>query len=166
MSYAAPADLIARVEPDLVAQRAAPEGLRVTGDMLKAGIAGELDGYTPDEVAAIDAAIARIEDAMSDATEFINAHVSDLYAVPLSPLPPMIVRICCVVARFYLWGDAALKDGVEERDFKQAEKTLQGIRDNKLTLGAALKPAPAADHTAGGVMGPPRLFSRDTMRGL
>lgn len=166
MSYATPADLVARFEADLVAQRAAPEGLRVTGDMLNAGIVGELGGYGAEEVAAIDAAIARIEEALSDATEFVNTHVSDIYAVPLSPLPLMIVRNTCSIGRFYLWGDAAAKDGVEERDYKLAEKTLQAIRDNKLTLGSATKPAPAAEHVSGEVFGPERLFTRDSMKGL
>lgn len=167
MSYATPADLLERYEADLVAQRAAPEGLRVTGDMLNAAVyENDTSTYSPEEVAAIEAAIERMQNALADATEFVNGFVSDRYSVPLSPLPQMIVRITCSIARFYLWGDEAVKDSVMERDYKQAEKTLQSIRSGQITIGSNAAPAPAADSQGGEVFGPERIFTRDSMRGL
>lgn len=167
MTYATPADLLDRYEAELLAQRAAPEGVRVSGELLKLTVAGlDRSGYTAEEIAAADAAIIRMRKALDDAEELVNSHVSDEYQVPLSPLPPMIVRIVCAIARFFLFGDMAAKDGPEEREYLQSLKTLVGVRDRKLTLGAATKPAPAAEHQGAEVFGPERLFGRHTMRGL
>lgn len=167
MSYATPADLLERYEADLVAQRAAPEGVRVTGDMLNAAIyENDTSAYSADEVAAIEAAIERMEKALADATEFVNSYAADRYTVPLAPLPQMVVRITCSIARFYLWGDEASKDSVPERDYKQAEKTLQAIRAGDITIGSNTAPVAAPGNQTSEVFGPERIFTRDSMRGL
>lgn len=167
MSYATPANLLERYEADLLAQRAAPEGLRVTGDMLRDAVwENDLSAYNAEQVAAIEAAIARMQKALDDATEFVNGFVADIYDVPLNPLPQMVVRFVCSIAVFFLWGTAAAKDSVEERDYKIAEKSLTAIRQGALTLGSKLKPKAAADRIDGEVIGPDRIFTRRQMRGL
>lgn len=168
MSYATPADLLERFEADLVAQRAAPEGLRVSGTLLRFTLDGGSDPLvTPEETAAAEAAIARIESVLLDATGFIDSFLSDLYVLPLNPVPRLIKRLCCDVARFYLWGDAAVKDSVEERDFKSAQKTLEGIRKGEVKLGVQPEAVSTPDRIVGEVLGGgERLFTRHSLRGL
>lgn len=168
MPYATAADLLDRYEADLVAQRAAPEGVRVVGPLLKLTVAAaDRSSYGSDEVAAADAALARIDEAMLDATGFIDSFLSDRYVLPLTPVPRLIKRLCCDVARFYLWGDAAVKDSVEERDFKAAQKTLEGIRRGDVKLGVQPEAASTPDRILGEVVGgDERLFTRQSLRGL
>lgn len=168
MSYATPADLLDRFEADLVAQRAAPEGVRVVGPLFKLTVdAGDRSSYSAEEIAAADAAVTRADGALFDATGLIDSYLSDLYVLPLSPVPRLIKRMACDIARFYLWGDAAVKDSVEERDFKAAVKTLEGIRKGDVKLGVQPEAASTPERIVGEVVGgDERLFTRRTLRGL
>lgn len=168
MSYATPADLLDRFEADLVAQRAAPEGVRVVGPLFKLTVdAGDRTSYTAEEIAAADAAVTRADGALFDATGLIDSYLSDLYVLPLAPVPRLIKRMACDIARFYLWGDAAVKDSVEERDFKAAVKTLEGIRKGDVKLGVQPEAVSTPDRIVGEVVGgDERLFTRKTLRGL
>lgn len=168
MSYATPADLLDRFEADLVAQRAAPEGVRVVGPLFKLTVdAGDRSSYSAEEIAAADAAVTRADGALFDAAGLIDSYLSDLYVLPLSPVPRLIKRMACDIARFYLWGDAAVKDSVEERDFKAAVKTLEGIRKGDVKLGVQPEAASTPERIVGEVVGgDERLFTRRTLRGL
>ena len=48
----------------------------------------------------VDAAV--VQTAIGDATELINGYVAGRYRVPLVPVPDMVRRWCCDIARFYL----------------------------------------------------------------
>lgn len=168
MPYATPADLLDRFEAGLVAQRAAPEGVRVVGPLLKLTVAdGDRSSYSVEEIAAADAALERIDEALLDAEGHVDSFLSDLYVLPLDPVPRLIRRCTCEIARFYLWGDAAAKDSVEERDFKAALKTLESIRKGDVKLGIQPEAASTPDRILGEVVGgDERLFTRKSLRGL
>lgn len=172
--YATPADLAGtptangRFEADFVAQRAAPEGQRVTGELLRLTIAGgDRSAYGAEDIAAADAALARINDALSDADAIIDGYLADQYTLPLDPVPRLIKRYACDIARYLLWGAAAVKDGEEERAYNNALTMLRQTRDGKLTLGVQPRARQTPDRVAPELVdGGERLFTRDTLRGL
>lgn len=168
MSYATAADLLERYESDLLAQRAAPEGTRVSGVLLALTVSGgDRSAFTADEIAAADLGLARIEEALSDAVGVVDSYLSTKYTLPLSPVPRLIRRLTCDIARYFLWGDSASIDGVEDREYKAALKTLASIRDGEQQLGVQPEPtAPASGVAAELIHVEERLFTRDSMRGL
>lgn len=168
MAYATAADLLERFESDLIAQRAAPEGLRVTGELLQLTVdAGDRGDFSDEEIAAADTGLARINEVLLDASGAIDGYLSDLYVLPLTPVPRMIKRFTCEVARFYLWGDAATVGGVEERDYKAAIKTLEAIRKGDVKLGVQPEPVSTPGRVdAEFLHGTARMFTRDSQRGL
>lgn len=168
MSYATAADLLERYETELVAQRAAPDGVRVSGELLRLTVdGGDRSGFTADQVAAADAGLARINECLADADGVIDSYLSKRYPLPLISVPRVIRRLACDLARFYLWGDAASIEGVEEREYKAAIKMLAAIRDGEQQLGVQPEPsAPTSSVVAELIQPEERLFTRRSMRGL
>lgn len=174
MAYATPADIVGlpgengRFEADLVAQRAAPEGQRVNGDLLKLTIGnGDRGDFSDEEIEAADAALVRINKVLVDAESLIDGFIADRYTVPLSPVPRLVKRYACDIAIYFLWGDAAGKDSTQERDYNAALKMLGLIRDGKMSLGEQPDAEKIPDRVAPElVINNPRVFTRDTLRGL
>ena len=71
--------------------------------------------------------------ALSDASALIDSYVSGRYTVPLSPIPVVLSRTACSVARYYLYDDQ-VKESVE-RSFKDATRYLQEISKGTVKLG-------------------------------
>lgn len=107
-----------------------------------------------------------VERALADAGALIDGYVGKLYRLPLSAEPPILVKICCDIARYYLHGKAADKDSPVTAAFKQCESWLQDVSKRLVTLDAE-GVAPAA---AGGgsvkASAPGRVFTRDSLRHL
>ncbi len=106
----------------------------------------------------IDAAV--VAKALADADALVNGYAGKRYAVPLAPVPPLVVQIAGDVARYLLHGDAPTEI-VKER-YKQSERQLRDIADGRLVLevaGAVVRQS-SLPETAG----PDRTFSRGTMR--
>lgn len=143
MAYATLQDLVDRVGADTVRQLTD----RIDLD------AGEIDAEAVDQ-------------ALGDATATIDGHVAARYRVPLEPVPGMIRRIACDLARYYLMsGGSRGVDKDTERDWEAALRTLRDIASGSLTLQVAGIQAqtggPAVLHTA-----PDRVFTAQTLKGL
>lgn len=113
--------------------------------------------YTEDIVQAV------MDRALEAATAEIEAALRERYALPLSPVPALVVDLCCDLARWRLWDEDALESVVERA--KVARSQLRDLAAGKLTLDAA--PAqPAA--TGGGAVQfdvGGNAFTRDQMGG-
>ncbi|WP_017936977.1 gp436 family protein [Zestomonas thermotolerans] len=122
MSYAAFADFVASVGE--------AEATELT-DAVGAGV--------PD--AAVYAA------AAADVDAEIDGYLAGRYALPLSPVPRLIVRIACDMARYRLWREQA-SDEVRRR-FEDARRLLEAIAAGRVQLDA---PRPAQEGLTGGTL--------------
>lgn len=102
--------------------------------------------------------------ALTDADAEINAYLSARYPVPLSPVPTVIVRIACDIARYFLFEDR-VTDLVRQR-YEDAVALLKGIAAGKVSIGP--DPNGGQPPVSGGASfsGQGRVFSRDTMGGF
>jgi phage gp36-like protein len=108
----------------------------------------EMIQLTDDDNAAVQAA--PVERALEDAQGLVDGYVGRIYRLPLTgctkPVPteeeplatelvahPLLVRLTCDIARYYLYDNLAPEHEVAGR-YKAAEKTLQAIGDGKAGL--------------------------------
>lgn len=92
---------------------------------------------------AIDLTV--VDRALGDAGELIDGYLAGSYQLPLDPMPDLVRKIACDVARFYLHADQpteAVKDA-----YKEAVRLLERISNGTVTLQAAGIPAPAGTTT-------------------
>lgn len=79
----------------------------------------------------IDTAV--LSRALDDADGEINGYLATRHTLPLSPIPTVITRLACDIARYFLYEDRAT-EAVRTR-YKDAVKFLQGVSDGSITLG-------------------------------
>lgn len=104
--------------------------------------------------------------ALGDATSLIDGYLSKVYGLPLASVPSNLVKMCCDIARYYLAGKAAEKDGAVARAYNEAVLWLKDVANGRVKLddgGAAPEPA---EGSAGRVSGSRPVFTRDSLRGF
>jgi len=102
-----------------------------------------------------DAAI--VARALSDAAAEIDSYLASRYALPLSPVPAVLARIACDIARYRLWEDRA-SDEVRRR-YEDARRLLESIAKGTVSLG--LPEENAAPALAEASLGNARVMTRD-----
>jgi phage gp36-like protein len=111
--------------------------------------------------ATIDDAI--VTRALADADAEIDSYLATRYEVPLAPVPDVIVRLACDLARYHLHGIVA--PDLVQRRYDAAVRLLRAIGSGEagLSLGGS-----GGEPTAsvGGVemFGPDRVFSSTTLQ--
>lgn len=118
--------------------------------------AAELEQLSDRDGTAGGIVAAVVEAALKDADELINAAVAGRYAVPLAPVPELVKRIACDLARYFLHGGAVAE--VVEKNYTAAMNVLKSIGRGDMTLqcaGAATAEAPAGDYEVIGYTPPP-----------
>lgn len=149
----------------------------VPAELLQATIAGNpRTTWTPAEIATADAALVAINAELVRATGEADARLARRgYTLPADPQRfPVLVVWTRAIARYHLHalrdGEYAdVVDGRIERDYLDARDALNLIATGKLSLGAGDPLAVAADGSDEGsirVTSQPRMFSRDSLRGL
>lgn len=136
MTYATATDMITRFSAGEIAQRADRGDVRlVTAALMRDAAAGaDLSGYSVDEQAAAAAALAVLQKALDDARDTIDANVSGRYTLPITPVPPILERMACNLARRYLYDDQVTE--AVKVAFDDDMKLLYAVRDGKASLGA------------------------------
>ncbi len=111
---------------------------------------------------ATGAIVAAVMDrALADADAEINGHLSAKFTLPLDPVPTVMERIACDIARYYLYDDRVTEQ-VRDR-YNNAVKFLKGVVSGEISVGVdAVSEAPAA---AGGPQhqSEARIFTRTTL---
>lgn len=95
--------------------------------------------WTADEIAIADDALVRITGAMDQAESIINGFLSKRgYALPLSPVPDLVMGWTRDIGRYLLHKDRISSEGTDPilRAYKDAMRFLQMIVDGKFSLGA------------------------------
>ena len=106
---------------------------------------------------AVDAAVAAL--ALSDADSEIDVYVGRRYTLPLEPVPTVLVRVACDIARYRLSDDAdVLTEEVSNR-YNGALRLLRDLAAGKATLGVAAPPVLDSPR----VNAQPRVFTRETL---
>lgn len=164
MTYATATDLLDRFAAEEIAQRADRSIPRlVTAPMLvTAAAGGSLAAYTADEQAAAAAVLVSLNQALADADSDIDGYVATRYSVPLEPVPAVITRLACDLARYYLYDDQATETIQKRRDSAQA--VLRDISAGKVSLGDPASPAPQGGTVE--MSSPEHVFSRPANGGL
>lgn len=106
------------------------------------------------------AAVAR---AISDATDLINSYLGKRYVLPLATVPGTVKRIAADLVRYFL-----LADHPGEEVTKRYNDGLKWLRDaatGTVSTGLPEVQAPVSSNGKVSVDGPPRRFSRRSMRG-
>lgn len=114
MAYAALADLIGRFGETELGQVADTDGT------------GEIDR-------------ALVDRALGDADAEIDAALVGRYTLPIAPVPELLTRIACDLARESLYADQSTK--VVEDRAKRARELLAQIAKGVMRLGAEAAPA-------------------------
>lgn len=104
--------------------------------------------------------------ALTDATALIDSHVGKLYRLPLSTVPPILVKYACDIARYYLHGKAAEKDDAITRAFNEAQNWLENVSKGLVTLEAEGVPTPQTGGGSVRAVAANRVFTRDSLRHL
>lgn len=113
----------------------------------------DLDGDGVPDTGVVDA-------ALGDASDTIDAYLGARYTLPLTTIPPVVNRLCCDLARYRLYADAAPELVQVRHD--AAIKLLAAIASGAATIGVAPSTEPpSADSPA--VAGAPRKFTDATL---
>lgn len=76
-----------------------------------------------------------VERALVDAGAEIDSYVAGRYAVPLSPIPPIVPRLACAIARYNLLGDAATE--MARKAYEDARAYLRDVQAGRALLESA-----------------------------
>ncbi|MXV43910.1 DUF1320 domain-containing protein [Saccharibacter sp. 17.LH.SD] len=83
---------------------------------------------------------ARVSRILSDASSTVDSYLQRRYVVPIQPVPPVVVRICCQLARFDLANGGSNVPSEQIRAGQQAAMAwLRDVVAGKATLDAVAK---------------------------
>lgn len=123
---------------------------------------GDRSGWTPEQNALADSALARIDDAVADADGLIDGFLRQGgYQAPMEPPPRLITVWSRAIARYYLHRHRhSLQEGDPVvRDYKDALALLQQVAAGSLSIGVG-----AASGVDAPLAGPPRRLIRQALR--
>lgn len=119
---------------------------------------------TDDDAAAVD--VDRVSQALADASAEIDTYLARRYTLPLDRPAPVLIPAACDIAYWRLMSfqpQATTEDAARRYKGAIALVTAIGAGDAELFAdGQAAGPGASAAI----VSGPPRTFSRDSLRGL
>lgn len=77
---------------------------------------------------------ATLDIALEDASATIDAMLAKRMTVPVSPVPPVLIAVCCDIARYRLYAARSTEE-VEKR-YDNAIKLLGNIAAGEINIGA------------------------------
>lgn len=129
MGYATQADLVTRYGQDQILVLADRDN----------------DGETDADVVA---------EALANADAEIDGYLASRYELPLSPVPPILVRLACDVAVWHLCDTDSLATDLRRKKYEDAVAILKRLSSGDMSLGVT--PEPPASSGAAVLVGPPR----------
>lgn len=124
----------------------------------------QLTDRTNRPASTIVAAVAQLH--LDDADAIIDGYLAKLYTLPLSVVPGSVTKTACDLARYFLHGKAAEKDGAVATNYRNAVKWLESVATGVVVLDAAGVAPAAQGGSSVRVNEPDRVFSRDSLRVL
>lgn len=120
---------------------------------------------TTDSGDSVDLTI--VEGAIADADAEIDGYVGRRHAVPLSPVPPMLVKLSADIAmrNLYRLRPGSVPEEIRE-SYKDAVRFLKDVSSGMVSLGVDdPEGTPAATHKPD-IESSTRIFSRDKLEGF
>jgi phage gp36-like protein len=125
--------------------------------------AGDRSSYSADDIAAADAAKARIEELIEEAGGVIDGYLARRYTLPLAATPNVLVTWARAIVRYSLNKDRQGDERTDPvvRDYKSAIKFLQQVAAGDFSLG--LEDPQTGSASAGSVQfdGGSKVFGRN-----
>jgi len=119
---------------------------------------------------ADSAAVAR---SLSHASAEIDTHIAARYSLPLPAIPEMLTAWCVDIALYRLALSADVLSEEHRRRYEDALSSLRRVAEGKAALVFPANPDATPEETPEDtsprpivVGGPPRLFTRDTLRDI
>lgn len=136
MPYATATELLTRFDATEIAQRVDRGVPRLITAQLMTDVAAgaSLAAYTAAEVARAQASMVVVQRALQDADDTINGYISARYTLPMAPVPAVLARVACELARFYLYDDQ-VTDLIKDRQAANI-KWLGEVSKGMVSLGA------------------------------
>lgn len=95
--------------------------------------------------------------ALGDANAEVHSHVATRYRVPFDPVPTLLVRLACDIARYRLYDDAVPEE-IRNR-YTDAVRILGKIANGEMSFGEA-DASPSHPQLVQSVTTPPKVFGR------
>jgi phage gp36-like protein len=110
---------------------------------------------------------ARVDEAIAQADSEIDGYLGERYAVPLSPVPPVIRKLSVDMAVYHLYSRRAEDIPETRRDrYRHAVRFLEGVSRGSVSLG--LDPAPSGPTDSSAETNKSEdgnVFSREKLKG-
>jgi len=90
-----------------------------------------------DETAAHSADDSEVTNACDEASSLIDSYLAARYGVPLSPVPTMVRKWACDIARKFVWKDRAGADSVVTLNYEAALSQLKDVAKGVAALPSA-----------------------------
>lgn len=110
---------------------------------------------------AIDQTV--VDRAIADVDGEIDAYLAKRVALPLATVPPVLVRMACVMVRYYLYKDVATD--LVKQQYDAAIRFLRDVAAGTTSLGADAAGDPTPDNGAPAYVQGDGVFSGDGMDG-
>lgn len=104
--------------------------------------------------------------AVSDASALIDSYLTKVVKLPLAVVPEVLVKTTADIARYYLHGKAAEKDGPVARAYDEALAWLRDVSRGLVELSVGGETPAAAGGGSVKAVAPNRVFTRDSLRHL
>ena len=114
-----------------------------------------------DAGAVIDEVV--VSRALADADAEIDGYLAALYALPLTIVPALLVRMACDLARYRLFGDRVTEQ--VRQLYTDAVRDLKAIAIGAIKIDGAAPLAPSSASTTIRVSAPAPIFGSDTIGG-
>lgn len=104
--------------------------------------------------------------ALADADGMIDGYIGKQYSLPLSVVPPILVKIAADLARYFLHGEAADKESIVSRNYNNAIAWLINVSKGLVAIDDG---GQVPDQAGGGAIktsAPDRVFTRDSLRNM
>ncbi|TIV28002.1 MAG: DUF1320 domain-containing protein, partial [Mesorhizobium sp.] len=88
------------------------------------------------------------------------------YSLPLSVVPPILVKIAADLARYFLHGEAADKDSIVTRNYNNAIAWLINVSKGLVAIDDGGQVPEQAGGGAIKTSAPNRVFTRDSLRNM
>ncbi|RWN30126.1 MAG: DUF1320 domain-containing protein [Mesorhizobium sp.] len=104
--------------------------------------------------------------ALADADGVVDGYIGKQYALPLSVVPPVLVKIAADLARYFLHGEAADKDSIVTRNYNAAIAWLKDVAKGLVAIDDGGEIPEQAGGGAIKTSAPNRVFTRNSLRGM
>jgi len=166
--YLTPAQLADLPGAMEVAQAATPQQDRTVDTQLMelTLVGGDRSAYSAGDVAVADAVLSRVNNAIAEASGYIDGFLARRYVLPLASPPAILTSFCRAIVRYKLNAHLVSDEKTSPiaRDYRDAQTTLQQIADGEFSIGVD-DPQSAAEAPLDVQFDPgQKVFHRDALR--